>query len=547
MSPPASSSMGAADLAQTARRAAEGGLGSGRAGRVLAEQAAPDQETVSAAQRLGIDEYLQPDHVTTNQAYRELAQAVKSVPGSVTRQAELQGLEQVGKRADELINEIGGTSDLSSLDTAVKRRLQATQAELDARAASLYRQVHDAVPAKTGAPARNVLDFVEQRANDLGGPENLTPMEKQVLRKLSPKPLKDEGGLLIGRQQPTYALLDDVRKDLGAAARAAGPFKDADTGLAKKLYGLLSEDQAAVVERYGMSETYGAARAAVAARKSVEDDLASLFGKQLDTSMVGDLSGAMKALPQGDASKLIKLLQVIPADMRQNVVASGLNTAFGKSARNGSLNFGTFANWFEGLQRNRQAYTALMSNLPPAARAQLADLYKVSRSISLATRERITTGRIQAVQQDLRGADSLMANLYQLARRSAVGVPAEVASSAMGLPGAGFSAALVSALSKGKTDALKAADQLISSPEFMRAARAAGTSGEAAAARTFAGSRAFRSYFKAVGQPRALSDPEAWVLRAMQAGRESNASQPAERLPSFPSPESQRRNFLPAH
>lgn len=508
--------MSAAELAQTARSAAEGGMGSGRAMKTLAGQAAPDAKTIESAQRLGIEEYLQPDHVTTNQAYRELAQAVKSVPGSVTRQAELQGLEQVAKRADDLISEVGGTTDVSMLDAAVKGRLQATQAELEQRANKLYGEIKDAVPAKTGAPARNVLEFIDQRAKDLGGSQNLSPMEKQILAKLTPQQVAG------GKVQPTYALLDDVRKDLGAAARAAGPFKDADIGLAKKLYGLLSDDQAAVVGRLGMTDTYNAARQAVAVRKGLEDDMVSLFGKQLDGSLVGDLSGAVNSLPKGDASKLIKLLKTIPEDMRQNVVAAGLNTAFGKTARNGSLNFNSYANWYEGLLRNKQSYAAVMSSLPPAARKQLSDLYRVSNGIRQATRERITTGRIQAVQQDLQGADTLMGNLYGLAKRAAVGVPAEAATSAIGLPGAGIASGIASALTKGKPSALKAADALISSPEFIQAAKAAGTPQQAQAARALAASKSFSKFVRAVGAPREMSNRERWIVNAMQAQNNLN-------------------------
>ena len=39
-------------------------------------------------------------------------------------------------------------------------------------------------------------------------------------------------------------LIDDVRRDIGAAARQQGAFKDADTGLAKRLYALIDDDYA---------------------------------------------------------------------------------------------------------------------------------------------------------------------------------------------------------------------------------------------------------------------------------------------------------------
>jgi hypothetical protein len=85
-------------LVQQRNRAGERSFvpgGQTRAMQVLAGETAPDPKVVAAAKRLGIDEFLQPDHVTTNQVYRELAQAVKSIPGSQARQ--VQRLEVLSK------------------------------------------------------------------------------------------------------------------------------------------------------------------------------------------------------------------------------------------------------------------------------------------------------------------------------------------------------------------------------------------------------------------------------------------------------------------
>lgn len=510
------------DLAQTARTAAEGGMGSSRARQVLAEQAAPDAKVTEAAQRLGIEDYLQPDHVTTNQAFRELSQAAKSIPGSEARAAEVQGLEQVAQRASNLIDEIGGTTDLSRLNEGVRRNLQATQSELEARANRLYDDIRQAVPADTKAPARNVVAFVEQRAKDLGGKENLSPMEKGILARLAPKALKKDGAATGWNQQPTYTLLDDVRKDLGAAARNAGPFKDADTGLAKKLYSLLSDDQAAVIERLGMSDTYNAARQAVAVRKGLEDDLVSLFGKNLDSSFIGDLSGSVRSLAQGDAEKLVRLIQTVPEDMRQQVVASGLQAAFKTAGTRGPINFGTYAKWYEGLLKNKRAHAALMSNLPPSARKQLSDLYRVSDAISKATRERITTGRIQAVVDELRPADTFAGRVYEMARKAAPAAMAEAATTSVGLPGVGIASGVASALTRGaKPEAIKAVDALITSPEFVQMAKSAGTPGQKQAALRLAYSRPMTRFARSLGNPREMRDRERWVLQAMQAKNNS--------------------------
>lgn len=427
------------ELGQATRKAAAGGLGSKRATKVLAQEAAPDPEAVAAARRLGIEDYLQPDHVTTNQAFRELSQVLKSVPGSASGAAEKQGLEQVAKRADDLITEIGGTHDLSTLDATVKRALQTTRDQLKGKADKLYDQVREAVPARSEVEAANVLAVIEQRAADLGGKEYLSRMEKQILGKLSPKQVKDASGKVVGQRQPTYALLDDVRRDLTAAKfKRAGAFKDADDRLVDMLQGALREDQQAAAARFGMGETWDLAQKTAAAYKGVQDDMAALFGRELDGSLVGDLSRGVAGLAKGDTARFRQLLRLVPEDMRQELVASGLATAFGKNARNGAINFGSYAKWYEGLQKNQQAFTALMANLPPSARQGLRDLYVVSNGISKATRERITTGRLtegmKAIEQQLEPADTLMARVYQMAKKAAGTAAAEALTTTAGTP-----------------------------------------------------------------------------------------------------------------
>jgi hypothetical protein len=523
------SALPAAQLTETARKAAEGRLGATRAQRILAEQAAPDPKTIEAAQRLGIENYLQPDHVSTNQAYRELSQAVKSMPGSEARALEMQGLEKVSQRANDLIEQIGGTRDLSQVNVDIKRRMQSTVGQLEQQADELYTQLRENIPAQSPANAQSVLSFINQRAQDLGGKQNLSSMEKMILAKLSPKEVAGKPryrySAETGKQelvptqpqlkQPTYALLDDVRRDLTAARiKSQGPFKDADAGLIKKLETELKKDQQAAIPE-NMRATFNAAQNAVRMRKGLEDDMVSLFGKQLDESLVGDLSGAVKKLSSGDVSKFVNLVKAVPEDMRQNLVASGLTAAFDRSARTEQMNFGNYAKWYEGLLQNKRAYTALMANLPGPARKQLSDLYRVSKGVSKATREYITTGRLQAIQEQLRGADSLMARLYGVAKRSGAGLAAEAVTTPFGAPGVGLAAGVASALTKGKPNTMKLADDLIASPEFTAAVRKAGQPGEAQAVKALAKSTLFQRLRNELGKPAELDNPEQWVMQSL--------------------------------
>lgn len=524
------------ELAAQTRKAtgqAPFGLGQSNAREILASQASPDAETLAAAKRLGIEDNLQPDHLTTNQAYRELAQAIKSTPGSLARQQEMEGLDQIGQRAVKVIEDAGGTRDLSDLSSQIKSQLMTTQQQLDQKAEGLYADIKQSVPAKTSAPAQNVLSFIQQRADDLGGVKNLSAPEKMILGKLSPKeiPMTVGGqeidprtlGMQPEMQQPSYALLDDVRRNIGNGLRNQGPFKDADTGLLKALYGRISDDQRAALSTVpGALEKFDAARAAVQMRKSVEDDMTSLFGKQLGDSIVGKIGTAISALPKGDESKFVALIKSVPPSMRQQVTASGLGYAFGKATKNGELNFKAYADWMDGLKKNSAAFSAVMGNLPPETRQQLLDLARVSRGVSSATREAITTGRIMAAREELNAhADGVMSNVMNIARQSAlghVGTAAASAGAAVAGPvgaavGSGIGRAIQSALSRGKPDVMKAADELIVSPEFQAIAKSGSPS--EAAIKAAANSSKFRKFYDlARATKTAANDPiarEQWL------------------------------------
>ncbi|MGS0981023.1 transglycosylase SLT domain-containing protein [Burkholderia glumae] len=515
------------------------GIGKQTAQQTLAAQMAPDAERLAAAERLGIADNLQPDHLTTNQAAIELAQAIKSTPGSAARAQEMEGLQQVGQRASQVIDDAGGTRDLSDLSAQVKSEMMNTQQQLDQKGEQLYSELRSMVPPKMSVNPDNVLSFISQRSDELGGAKNLSPVERMIQSKLTPRevPTTINGqqidpavlGLKPQTEGPSYALLDDVRKNIGAGLKNQGPFKDADTGLLKALYGRISDDQRAALRNVpGAVEKFDTARAAVQMRKSMEDDLTSLFGKQLGDSLVGKLGTAVSSLNKGDETKLVNLLKAVPSNLRQQVMASGLSYAFGKATRNGELNFKTYADFWDSLMKNSRAANAVLGNLPAESRQQLADLAKVSRGISNATRETITTGRIMAARDSLNGhADGLLRNIYGIARQAAIsriGSAVTGGAAAVGGPvGAGLAHALMSVVSKGKPDVMKAADELISSPEFQRLTRE-GPNISPQTIKEIANTPRMRRFYDAAKDMSAPSDPASrarWLQGVVNAANQN--------------------------
>ena len=495
-------------LVEKTRKVTEGGIGTKRAKEILAEQILPDEETVAAARRLNVEEYLQPDHVTTSQQYREISQLVKSIPGSEARAAELRGLEQVAKRADDVISEAGGTDDWSTLRSDVKTRLENVQKELDDKVTDYFdNQINPAIPSDTPVDTTNITSYLSKLAKELGGGENLSPMERMLLNRMSPK----------NGKQPTYALMDRVRKDLTAArVKKQGIFKDADVTQIRKLEKELLADQRAVADRFGVREAFDNARTAVAMRKGIENDMASLFGRQLDGTFITPLRTGVKKIAEGDVTRFKKTIEAIPEEMRPRVVATAMETAFGKSAKRGDISFANYATWYENASRNKQAFNEVMKYLPKESKQQLDDLYKVSDGIRKAQKEFVATGRGETIRgemlrESIEGTDRLIGKLYSVALPGAI----EVA-----LPGAGMVMAVKSALTPKKTKGVAALDQVLTSPQFRQMVTEKARTGDVSqkTASRVANSPQFKKYAKAVGG--LPMTPELYLLEAMKPDAE---------------------------
>ena len=664
----------AATAAQTKR-------GQTKAIEELATQAPADPKLIQSAEELDIMDYLQPEHITTNQGYREIAQAIKSIPGSKAKQLEYQGLQEVAAKADDLIKEFGGTDDFSVIDRKIKDELQTTVDQLAERADDLYSELREKIQPKTPVQVTNIINHLENRADELGGMRNLSAVEQRIYRKLKPTPktvpatmsdipdtdnipyirqdlqdaelgqrtrfgaqkqrfpdwwqskigwnradisrvfdkieagepltdsqkrmyqavmksykngndyqyvkylrsedirkhldnidadslqivynnntekqtildiinteesenftmeeldnvIKDAIGFKSTTQKiaeetaefetkkltedlPSYALLDDVRKDIVAARYAEeGPFRDAESGKLKQLETLLRKDQELAANTHNAADLFNLANKSVAIRKNMEKDMAALFGKKIDSSLVTPLIGAVKALPQGDAARFTKLIKAIPKQYRQEVAASGLAVALGKSARNNQIKFGDFANWHRNLKRNTQAYNALMVHLPKNARSRLQALANISDAINKTSKNFIATGRLEAARNILQGADSLTSKIYQTGlksvKKSAV---REAVTTLGGLPGAGTVGTIAETIMEGRSSVIEIADELISKPSFIAALKAPPNQKQNAI-NILVNSRDFKKFASAVRgfDPELDEEPARWVTRAI--------------------------------
>lgn len=485
------------------QKASSMGPGSRRAQKILAEMAAPDMDTVESAQRLGVDEFLQPDHITTNQQFREVAQLAKTMVGSEAKAIENQNLARLAGRADNLIDELGGTQDWSLMSSEVKGRLQSLESEYHANARKSFDEIAEAIPAKTDVATDNIISFIEDRIDAKKGIKNLSSVEKKLYKKL--KATED--------YTPSYLLLDDERKNLVLSrVKNAGPYMDQDNYLIQSLENQLLKDQKAIAEQYGMTETFDSAQRNSAIYKGAQNDLKSLFGKQLDRSLITPLQTGIKRLTKGEVESLKKTVEAIPEDQRQMVVATGLATALGKTSATGKTSWSNYANFWENLSRNKEAKAYLTKYLPEGSEQRLADLGRVADGIRKATNEYIPTGRGETLRASLESSDSFIKKVLL----GAAAVPVAGAVEAV-LPGAGAAMAIRQAMTPGKPKTRSSIDKLLASDKFRNLVNERIRDGKTnpKALKGLANSREFKDYI----ETNSIDIPygsELWILDAMR-------------------------------
>lgn len=429
----------------------------------VAESVVPDQAIIESAERLNVS--LNPEHYSTNAAFQDVARALKSQTGSRLEAAERQALQDLSDRADDVVRDIAGTLDKGSVSENVRASVASTIDDLRLQARDLYKKVDDAIPKATRINPKFIKQFLENRLAELGGNvKDLNPLERKLLR--------------LSEGNPTYALLDRVRKDIGSAYQRQGPYADVASHNLDEVYGLLSDMQQGVAKAFGVDDVYAQARGLVGRRKDVEAASVQMFGRQLSNSLVPQMKSAATGLSKGDVGKFNRMMQNIPGELREQVAATVLNDLFsGGSRQGGSLGQG-FVSTYANLKRNKSAEDALFRYLPDEARQRFNDIGRVLTGIVRSNQKPMANpsgsagGIIRALEEG-----SALQRIYDTGRQIAV---SEGVSSAVGVPGAGTALTLGRLWTQRNTPITVAADEMLASPQFARMAREATPSAERA-------------------------------------------------------------------
>ena len=357
----------------------------------LADIVQADPNFYRAADELGINTEPLASFASQNSQFRDISGALQSVPGSVLDDQAKQFISAVSNKADDLIEQYGGSLDKALIGDNFKRDALANIDNLFTETDKTYSKLREVLPPQTQINPKNTLDFIALKAMEFGGFDDLPKELQTIFNRVSPRE----------NTPKTIAVIDQVRKEIGQAInRGTGRFKDAETGLNKALYAKLTSDLDEFAESQGGDAlaVSDAGKKLTIKRKQLEDNLKTLLGKDLNKALNVAVSGAVKNLSKGQTDQFREVIRAIPKAKRSEVVMTALNDVFkGTGVGQQSLSPTQFTKWYQTINRSPTTRRMLFSVLPKDSQKAIDNLFELSRGISRAQGQKISTGRINAL------------------------------------------------------------------------------------------------------------------------------------------------------
>lgn len=509
-----------ARIGELIRRGAGFGIGARRAREELARLSQANPEAAAAAERLGIE--LPVDVLADQRQIREAIGMTRSIAGSEARTAWLDDLTRITDEADTAIRNLAGATDLSTVSARTLDRLSGTRNDLRSRASEIYDAVDAAVPERTRFQPNNTVRAINTVLENLGGEEGMNAGERRLFK------------MVTNADQPvTYERLmrekAEIRRALDGDTRE-NPYGSSSQRALQRMYKALTDDQLANVERVGGTELRDnlvLANQLWRQQGELGTQIVSAFGRDQQGSIANRLRTAVTSAAKGDVAALNRTLELIPEDLRREAVASAIREA-ASSTQGGVRGFGfsQFTDFYSSLRRNPEAYRLVAKSIGPEADSVMRDIFEISRRVTDARANVISTGRAnQPLLAAMRGEGFMSNFLNTTAGRRAMQAGTTGAGGVVGgLPGAMLGDALGDTLARVQPDRLQRASQLFRSDDFKRLVEQVATQ-EAVPAATVnrvANSREFRRWADAIG----IEDPRNWLQGAILAASADQGAEP---------------------
>lgn len=504
-----------AEVGDLVRKASGKGFGSTAARDQLADLAQVNPEAKAAADRLGIE--LPFDVFSDNPQMRAAVGLTRSVAGSEAEAGWRNTVTAAIDKADDAIKQfdaafVEGTVSPATVSEKVRTALTTTRSNLNQQASKIYNDVDALVPKTAPVDFPKLRETLDKIVLEVGE-DGLSAQEKKLL-----KMVEGDGN--------TYGRLLREKNLIGqAVAGKESPYGNMEAGALKRLYASLAEDQLTNVGGLAGEEARNQLRAAnliYAKERALGKRIVNAFGEDIEGSIAAKMRSAITGAAKGDVTEFNKLMKVVPEDLRKETLATALAsvTRSTRGAERGGFGFSEFAKVYPNLRANPQVYKTIVDTLGKDSADVLRDLYEVSKRVTEARANVLTTGKANQAMVEALKSESLISKVME--STLAKGVVTGVSAMGGGPMAAAGASVVTNALTQGNKDAVKAAGKLFTDEAFQKLAIEAATQTEPskAALRRAAMSNGFQNFANAIKMPKELSQREQWLLDAIQTERQ---------------------------
>ena len=360
---------------------------------------------------------------------------------------------------------------------------------------------------------RETLEAVEKEVTK----EGMSATEKNLLKMVT------EGKATYGQLMREKSL---IGKALKSQESPYGSMAEADL---KRLYAALSEDQLTNAFNVGgdtLRKELRAANLLYAKERALGQRIVTAFGEDIEGSIANKMRTAITSASKGDTGDFNRLLKAVPEDLRKETIATALAsvTRSTRGAEKGGFGFSEFADIYPKLRANPPVYKTIVDTLGKESADTLRDLFEVSKRVTDARANVLTTGKAnQALLQGMQ-AENLLGKLME----STIAKGTVVAATAMGGPVlAGGTSMVMTALTQGNKDGVKAAGKLFADEGFQNLLIESATRGTPSKAtiNKAANSQSFKRFADAVKLPKSVDQRIQYLESALQSGRNIEENQ----------------------
>ena len=492
------------------QRASGKGFGSTAARDQLADLAQVNVAAKEAADRLGIQ--LPADVFSDNPQVRAAAGLTRSLAAGEAEAAWCTTVSQAVDKADDVIRKfdatfVEGAVAPGVVSQKIKDSLTKTRADLNTQASKVYDAVDEVVPKtsivdlpKLGA----TLDAIKAEVGEKG----MSAAERNLAKMI------EDGNVTYGRLKREKTL---IGKALNKMESPYGSMAEADL---KRLYAALADDQLTNVGNIGGEELRQQLRGAnliYAKERALGNRIVNAFGNDLEGSIANKMRTAITGAAKGDAGEFNRLLKTVPEDLRKETLATALAsvTRSARGAEKGGFGFSEFADIYPKLRANPPVYKTIVDTLGKDSANVLRDLYEVSKRITEARANVLTTGK---ANQAFGNPEGLIGKIMEST------ITQRIVTTVTGMvPGMGAVAPdILKFMATGAEDRVKAAGKLFADEAFQKLAVEAATKAAPSAAtlRRTAMSQSFQKFADAAKLPKGLDARIQFLQSAAQTGRQ---------------------------